>query len=107
MGAQFADVIHAFGSLRLSQTPAPVIIPGAYGLNPTVVKNGVGDYSITLDPAQLDPNQSICTATPRTTAGATTSIDRPDDATVRVLTFLGGLPSDQDFDLVVLRALVT
>lgn len=109
MGAQWADIIHASAGIRNTGTPTPTTNAGSVGFSTVVTKPGIGEYDLTL--AQpLDESQGACLITLRTPGlfpGKSASYQRPDDSTIRVILSPVGSPDDVDFDILVIRGLVT
>lgn len=84
-------------------TPATPVFGGQRGFNNTIVRSAAGTYTLTLD-QEVDATQSVAVGTLASGALASdTSIDvsRPTDATVLVLTRVGGAIADMPFSIAI------
>lgn len=103
MPAQYADIVHAVGSVR-GTAGVPVVGGGQLGFSPTVIVNAPGSFTLTLAEA-IDQDESCVFLQARGVSGVSVSLlyTRPTDSTIAIVTNVGGSPEGIDFDIQVIR----
>jgi len=98
MAITIQDSFRAAAVVGLDGLLNPVFASQSGDFAPTIVKNGIGDYTITLSPG-LDTSQTITIVQPYNATQVQASVERPSDGTIRVRTFGTDGPADSGFGI--------
>lgn len=105
MPAQYADIVHALGTLVNSSPVGTVSVrDGQIGFSPAATRNSAGEYSVTLA-EPIDETQSVilCQLKGAPVGAARVTYTRTDDSTILLHVNIGGSAADGDVDMTVLR----
>lgn len=98
MSLNFKSIYHAMGSVSSAGNPS------RFAAGCAITRNGVGDYTVTLDdPADASQCSILCTGRGASNAQAFRVVHT--SATQKqILALVGGVATDNDFDFMVFRA---